>query len=321
MQLMSILSGNGFVMYNKTLAKKVSVNGSILFGQLCSSYESFSKKNMITVRDDTEYFFLTSETITKETSLSYKQQVKAIKDLEAYGYIKTKLMGVPSKKHFHITDKIYQELLLDINSSSDKREELNDSFTQQPLSQKDNTSLEQRAKLEIPKGEGKSGNKGSCIKKKNKKEINKKEQYKNILEEEGELAKSSSLKFKSEFSSEEIRAGSQFIAIQMTSTFKELNLSQDFKNRLICYMYMSGMRYFSPKEYRTKYIQIEQGNTKVIDKAYYIIKGILLNRETKNADSISYQHEKTRKRQLEIEEFQANLSPRQPVMLYNWIEE
>lgn len=56
----------------------------------------------------------------EETALSYKQQLKAIKELEQAGYIKTRVMGVSSKKYFSITDKIVQELLSEVNPSSDK---------------------------------------------------------------------------------------------------------------------------------------------------------------------------------------------------------
>ncbi|MEK5359194.1 hypothetical protein ACPOM7_26700 [Peribacillus castrilensis] len=58
MNLLSILGGNAFVMFNKELAHEVSVNGAIIFGQLCSSYESFGSKKMLTVRDGKEYFYL-----------------------------------------------------------------------------------------------------------------------------------------------------------------------------------------------------------------------------------------------------------------------
>lgn len=89
MRLLSILGGNAFVMFNKELAHEVSVNGAIIFGQLCSSYESFGSKDMLAIKDGKEYFFLTSQVIEEETALSYKQQSKAIKDLEAAGYIET----------------------------------------------------------------------------------------------------------------------------------------------------------------------------------------------------------------------------------------
>lgn len=173
MKLISILSGNGFVMYNKELAHTVSVNGAIIFGQLCSSYESFGSKGMLTVKDEREYFFLTSETLEEETALSYKQQLKAIKELEQAGYIKTKVMGVPSKKYFCITDKIVQELLSEVNPSSDKREDLDVSTNPETAQRESESSLSKRETLALPKGNGKPVQKGSTIKKKNKKEKDK----------------------------------------------------------------------------------------------------------------------------------------------------
>ncbi len=173
MKLISVLSGNGFVMYNKALAHTVSVNGAIIFGQLCSSYESFGSKGMLTVKEGKEYFFLTSETLEEETALSYKQQLKAIKELEQAGYIETKVMGVPSKKYFSITDKIVHELLSEVNPSSDKREDLDVSTNPETVQQESESSLSKRETLALPKGNGKPVQKGSTIKKKNKKEQDK----------------------------------------------------------------------------------------------------------------------------------------------------
>ncbi|PEW48958.1 hypothetical protein CN431_08515 [Bacillus cereus] len=173
MKLISVLSGNGFVMYNKALAHTVSVNGAIIFGQLCSSYESFGSKGMLTIKDGKEYFFLTSDTLEEETALSYKQQLKAIKELEQAGYIETKVMGVPSKKYFSITDKIVQELLSEVNPSSDKREDLDVSTNPETVQQESESSLSKRETLALPKGNGKPVQKGSTIKKKNKKEQDK----------------------------------------------------------------------------------------------------------------------------------------------------
>lgn len=173
MKLISVLSGNGFVMYNKELAHTVSVNGAIIFGQLCSSYESFGSKGMLTIKDEKEYFFLTSDTLEEETALSYKQQLKAIKELEQAGYIETKVMGVPSKKYFCITEKIVQELLSEVNPSSDKREDLDVSTNPETAQQESESSLSKRETLALPKGDGKPFQKGSTIKKKNKKEQDK----------------------------------------------------------------------------------------------------------------------------------------------------
>ncbi|MED4238954.1 hypothetical protein [Priestia megaterium] len=184
MKLMSILSGQGFVMYNKQLAKSVSVNAAIIFGQLCASYESFNSKGMITVKDAKEYFFLTSDTLEEETALTYKQQLKAVKDLEKVGYIETKIMGVPSKKYFFITDKIVQELFNEVNSSSDKREDLESTSNREAVVQKVTPSYDERGTLGMLKGNGKPVQKGSSIKKKNKKEKdkNKKDKIDNYQE-------------------------------------------------------------------------------------------------------------------------------------------
>jgi len=170
MKLMSALSGKGFVMYNKQLAKLVSVNAAIIFGQLCASYESFNGKGMLTIKDKKEYFFLTSETLQEETALTYKQQLKAIKDLEQVGYIETKIMGVPSKKYFYITDKIVQELFNEGKSSSDKKEDLESTSNQEAVIQKVTPSYDQMESLGVLKGNGKPVQKGSSIKEKNKKE-------------------------------------------------------------------------------------------------------------------------------------------------------
>lgn len=172
MKLISILSGKGFIMYNKELAHKVSVNGAIVFGQLCSSYESFDNKNMLTVRDGKEYFFLTADVLEEETALTYKQQLKATKELEDAGYIETKVMGVPSKKYFYITKKIEQELFEE-SSRSAKREDLTISTNSDIEPQTNDSSYDKREYLGVTKEHSKPLQKGSSIKKKNEKEKDK----------------------------------------------------------------------------------------------------------------------------------------------------
>ncbi|MGG4490818.1 hypothetical protein [Metabacillus idriensis] len=172
MKLISILSGKGFVMYNKQLAHEVSVNGSIIFGQLCSSYESFSSKNMLTIKNDKEYFFLTSEMLEEETALTYKQQLKAAKELEDHGYIETRVMGMPSKKYFHITSKI--EIKLVGIPSSSKREDLIKPLTIESKVKKQSHRYDEREYLPLPKGNTMPDQKGTL------KINNKKEQDKDI---------------------------------------------------------------------------------------------------------------------------------------------
>lgn len=172
MKLISILSGKGFVMYNKELAHSVSVNGSIIFGQLCSSYESFEAKGMLTVKSGKKYFFLTSETLEEETALTYKQQLKATKELEKVGYIETITMGMPSKKYFHITNKIVKELIG--IASSDKREDLDTNSNPSAEGQKVTPRYDEREYQALTKSNGMHEQKVTLkINNKNKKEKDK----------------------------------------------------------------------------------------------------------------------------------------------------
>ncbi|MDN4493355.1 hypothetical protein [Ureibacillus aquaedulcis] len=168
MKLLSMLGGNAFVMFNKELAHEVSVNGAIIFGQLCSSYESFGSKNMLTKYQGKEYFFLTSEVLEEETALSYKQQLKATKDLEEAGYIETVIMGQPAKKFFHITDKIFGQF------SSDKKENLKEIEDVDVAPVKEIFSSDERETLGVTKEHRKPLPFGPTYK-----EINKKEKDKN----------------------------------------------------------------------------------------------------------------------------------------------
>ncbi|WP_051314631.1 hypothetical protein [Alteribacter aurantiacus] len=172
MKLVSILSGKGFVMYNKELAHEVSVNGSIIFGQLCSSYESFDSKGMLTNKDGKKYFFLTAETLEEETALTYKQQLKATKELETAGYIQTRTMGMPSKKYFHITKKI-EKVLIGI-PSSDKREDLDTNSNPTNEGQKVNARYDEKEYHALTKSNGMHEQKVTLkINNKNKKYKNK----------------------------------------------------------------------------------------------------------------------------------------------------
>ncbi|MFJ5762765.1 hypothetical protein ACIQAA_27275 [Neobacillus sp. NPDC093182] len=173
MKLLSILSGKGFVMFNKEIAREVSVNGAIIFGQLCSSFESFGNKNMLTNRNGKEYFYLTSEVIEEETALTYRQQVKAIKDLEKAGYIEAVIMCSPARKYFHITDKIIQQLLPKELVSFDIRAELNETNEQENIvvePSEDFVSFDKSEILACNKGKSKPVQKVQAYKKKNEKE-------------------------------------------------------------------------------------------------------------------------------------------------------
>ncbi|MGE6416064.1 hypothetical protein ACQKDD_18030 [Planococcus kocurii] len=172
MNLMSMLSGNGFIMCNKELAREVSLNASIIFGQLCSSHESFRQKGMLTIYENKEYFFLISEKIQEETTLSYKLQAKAIKELQSAGYLEVIKKGIPAKNFYHITDKVYDRVL-EGKSSSDQKEQLSAPTVQEieTAENVDMTSVDQKETLEMTNEHSRYLPEGTYINKKKEKEI------------------------------------------------------------------------------------------------------------------------------------------------------
>lgn len=128
MNLMNALSGQGFVMYNKDLAHEVGVNASIIFGQLCSSHnywdqrEKNERKKYFMIKDGKRWFYMIADDIQAETALTTRQQKPAIDKLIEAGYLEAEIMGTPAKKYFHITKKIYNKVLEEIETNFDIQE-------------------------------------------------------------------------------------------------------------------------------------------------------------------------------------------------------
>lgn len=179
MDILKLLSGKGFIMVNKELAKKTSLEASAIFGQLVSSYESFKSKNMLTIVDGKDFFFLTSEMIQEETTLKYNRQKTAIDLLEKKGYIKTKMLGVPAKKYYHITKKIIIELVegneILKNAVLDQIvEDLNETSENSDVQQTQNPSFVNFTNLGLSNSQSKDDENHNTIKKKKEKESVKK---------------------------------------------------------------------------------------------------------------------------------------------------
>lgn len=113
MNIYTLLNGTGFLNVNKELARKTSLTASAVFGQVLASYQDFKEKGMLTIRDGKQWIFLTEATIEEETTLKRDAQARAIKLLEEHGYIITKRFGIPAKRHFNITQKIFMDLVQD----------------------------------------------------------------------------------------------------------------------------------------------------------------------------------------------------------------
>ena len=106
-----LLSTDGFIIYNKKLARTIGTNPAISLGYLCSEYNFYFSN----VQLDNEMFFCTREKIKYNTGLTETEQRTATKKLKELGIIETELKGMPSKTYY----KINENTILSILSSEE----------------------------------------------------------------------------------------------------------------------------------------------------------------------------------------------------------
>ena len=106
-----LLSTDGFIIYNKKLARTIGTNPAILLGYLCSEYNFYSSNGQL----DNGMFFCTREKIKYNTGLTETEQRTATKKLKDLGIIETELKGMPSKTYY----KINENTILSILSSEE----------------------------------------------------------------------------------------------------------------------------------------------------------------------------------------------------------
>lgn len=95
-----LLSTDGFIIYNKKLARTIGTNPAILLGYLCSEYNFYSSNGQL----DNGMFFCTREKIKYNTGLTETEQRTATKKLKELGIIETELKGMPSKTYYKINE-------------------------------------------------------------------------------------------------------------------------------------------------------------------------------------------------------------------------
>ena len=96
-----LLSSSAFLVVNKSLAKEIGLNATIILSDLISKEQYFIENGTI----NNGWFFNTASNIEKDTTLTHYQQKKGIETLENMSFIETKLKGLPAKLHFKILEK------------------------------------------------------------------------------------------------------------------------------------------------------------------------------------------------------------------------
>lgn len=99
MNILDLLASSECLAINKALIKQVGINEAILLTELVSEQLYWKSNKGL---DKEGMFCSTVDIIQKNTTLNDYQQRKAIKKLEQYNLIKTKIKGVPAKRFFKV---------------------------------------------------------------------------------------------------------------------------------------------------------------------------------------------------------------------------
>ena len=96
-----LLRNDGFIIYNKNLAKNIGVNEAILYSELLSRWNYFKQRGQLT---EDGFFFNTVKDLEDGTSLSDYQQRRALNSLKDKGLIEMEVRGIPAKRYFRIVE-------------------------------------------------------------------------------------------------------------------------------------------------------------------------------------------------------------------------
>ena len=102
-----LLSTDGFIIYNKKLARIIGTNPAILLGYLCSEYNFYSSNGQL----DNGMFFCTREKIKYNTGLTETEQRTVTKKLKELGIIESEIKGMPSKTYYKINERKISSIL------------------------------------------------------------------------------------------------------------------------------------------------------------------------------------------------------------------
>lgn len=143
-----LITGKGFIMVNKTLAKMVGLVPATIYGELLSTFMYWKQREQLTLIDGKEWFFCTIEDLEDKTTIKKDTQAKAIKTLEKAGLLETKRYGLPAKRYFHITNTLNELLFADYISQKPQTDSNNvsevknvDEARPNQISQKPQTAL------------------------------------------------------------------------------------------------------------------------------------------------------------------------------------
>jgi DNA-binding transcriptional regulator GbsR (MarR family) len=91
--IVSLLSGSGFILYNRALAQKLGVNAAIVMGYLCRLAEAYGSG-----------FYYRQEQIADDIALSVYEVRGAVKKLMDAGLVNMVLEGIPARNKYTVLE-------------------------------------------------------------------------------------------------------------------------------------------------------------------------------------------------------------------------
>lgn len=114
--IISLLSCDGYIICNKTLIKKFNADCAILVGELCAEYNYYKNLGQL---DSDGSFYSTRDNIEQNTGLNDYAQRKAIKMLSEAKILTVTKKGLPAKNYYKLNDS----QLLSLFTTGDKASE------------------------------------------------------------------------------------------------------------------------------------------------------------------------------------------------------
>ena len=100
--IIGLLSTDGYIITNKKLAKLYGTDAAILIGELCAEHCYYSKTNNLT---EDGGFYSTQDNIEANTTLNSYAQRKAMKVLQDANIVKVKRIGLPARNYYYINNE------------------------------------------------------------------------------------------------------------------------------------------------------------------------------------------------------------------------
>lgn len=104
MKISGILGNKNWVAINLQLAQKLGINAAFLFSHLCGLFESCENRGEIIEFEGKKFFPATIKDVENCAVLTRTEQDTAIKNLISNGLITKKIMAIPAKRYFAISE-------------------------------------------------------------------------------------------------------------------------------------------------------------------------------------------------------------------------